>query len=335
MFGLAGNDENSATFALGWVVERSRAFLKMILADALGPSWAPGEEVVIDLQLHDEHGGFTDVEVVCKDICHLIIEAKCGWTIPGQAQLETYAHRIAGLSKSERCIVSLSAASQEYAANRLPREVLGSPVVHRSWADIMRLATAASRSATSFEEKFWLRQFAKHLEDYVSMQNPRDNMVYVVSLSTHSINEGARYSWIDVVEKDRRYFHPVGNRWPVLPPNYIGFRYHGALQTVHHIDSYEIVGNLADRNPNWPVTDTDHFVYALGPAMKPVRAVRTGKVFRNGRVWCAIDTLLSGACETISEARDQTAKRLNGEQPTAVQAQGMGSKRSRREAHRL
>jgi hypothetical protein len=316
VFALAGNYENSATFALGWVIERSPAFLKLILADVVGPSCAPGEEVVIDLQRHDEHGGFTDVEIVCKDACHVIIEAKRGWTIPGQAQLETYAHRVAGLSKGERRVVSLSAASQEYATNRLPRQVLGSPVVHRSWADITRLVTAAYRRATSFEEKLWLRQFTQHLEDYVSMQNPRDNMVYVVSLSSQPINEGAGYSWVDVVEKDGRYFHPVGNRWPVLPPNYIAFRYHGALQTVHHIDGYEIVGNLADRNPNWPVTDTDHFVYTLGPAMKPAQPMRTGNIFRNGRVWCAIDTLLSGACETISEARDQTASRLNAELPT-------------------
>ena len=84
---LAGDHENSATFALGWVIERSPAFLKLIVADAIGPSWAPGEEVVIDLQRHDEHGGFTDVEVVCKDVCHIIIEAKRGWTIPGEAQL--------------------------------------------------------------------------------------------------------------------------------------------------------------------------------------------------------------------------------------------------------
>jgi hypothetical protein len=163
VFALAGNDENSATFALGWVIERSPALLKLIIVDVVGPSCAPGEEVAIDLQRHDEHGGFTDVEIVCRDICHLIIEAKRGWTIPGQAQLETYAHRVAGLSKAERRIVSLSAASQEYAVDRLPRQVLGSPVVHRSWADIVRLVTAASRSATSFEEKLWLRQFAQTL----------------------------------------------------------------------------------------------------------------------------------------------------------------------------
>jgi hypothetical protein len=136
-----------------------------------------------------------------------------------------------------------------------------------------------------------------------------------VSLSIQPISNGRDYSWIDVVEKDGRYFHPVGNRWPVLPPNYIGFRYSGALQTVHHIDAYEIVGNLADRNPNWPVTDIDQFVYTLGPAMKPTRAVRTGKIYRNGRVWCAIDTLLSGVCNTIGEARHQTASRLNGDLP--------------------
>lgn len=311
VFALAGDDENSATFALGWVIERSPCFLKLVVAEVVAPSCTPGEEVLIYLQRHDEHGGFTDVEIVCKDVCHVIIEAKRGWIIPGQAQLETYAHRVSGLSKGERRIVSLSAASQDYAVKRLPKEVLGSPVVHRSWADIMRMANAAYRSATSFEEKLWLRQFAKHLEDYVSMQNLRDNMVYVVSLSRQPINEGVDHSWIDVVENDRRYFHPVGNRWPVLPPNYIGFRYQGVLQTVHHIAAYEIVGNLSDRNPNWPVTDTDHFVYTLGPAMKPARIVRTGNIFRNGRVWCAIDTLLSGVCETISEARQLTVSRLN------------------------
>jgi hypothetical protein len=60
---------------------------------------------VIDLQRHDEHGGFTDVEIVCKDVCHVIIEAKRGWTVPEQWQLETYAQRVAGLSKAERRIV--------------------------------------------------------------------------------------------------------------------------------------------------------------------------------------------------------------------------------------
>lgn len=44
--------------------------------------------------------------------------------------------------------------------------------------------------------------------------------------------------------------------------------------------------------------------------MRPARDMRTGNIFRNGWAWCAIDTLLSGAFNTISDARDETARRL-------------------------
>ncbi|MCG2728873.1 MAG: hypothetical protein L6276_01100, partial [Acetobacterium sp.] len=39
-------------------------------------------------------------------------------------------------------------------------------------------------------------------------------------------------SWIDIVEKRNKYFHPMGmNGWPKEPPNYIAFRYYGKLQS--------------------------------------------------------------------------------------------------------
>jgi hypothetical protein len=43
----------------------------------------------------------------------------------------------------------------------------------------------------------------------------------------------------------------------VQPPNYIGFRYEGRLQSVHHIDSFKIVHNLATDNPLWPENPVD------------------------------------------------------------------------------
>ena len=42
--------------------------------------------------------------------------------------------------------------------------------------------------------------------------------------------------------------------------------------------------------------------------MRPAWPMRTGNLDRNTRVWCAIDTLLSGAFDTIGEDRDE-AKR--------------------------
>jgi len=142
------------------------------------------------------------------------------------------------------------------------------------------------------------------------MERQIDNKVFVVALGQEPMVDGQSHTWIDVVEQDQCYFHPVGNRWPVQPPNYIGFRYRGRLQSVHHIDSFQVVQNLAASNPLWLQTDSDHFVYRLGPPMRPAREMRTGNIYRNGRVWCAIDTLLSGAFATIADARDETDRRL-------------------------
>lgn len=47
-----------------------------------------------------------------------------------------------------------------------------------------------------------------------------------------------------------------------------------------------------------------------GPPMLPAREMRTGNLFMNQRVKCAIDTLLSGAFDTIRDARDETDRRL-------------------------
>ena len=59
---------------------------------------------------------------------------------------------------------------------------------------------------------------------------------------------------------------------------------------------------------NIPSTRVDpHFLYHLGPPIQPTHVVKTGNIYRNGRVWCAIDTLLTSS--TIAEARDLTQKR--------------------------
>src|SRR5690242_11781765 len=63
VFGLLGNDENSATFALGWVLEHSPALLGRLVEDVLGRPTDVGN-AFIHLQKHRENGGFTDIEVI-------------------------------------------------------------------------------------------------------------------------------------------------------------------------------------------------------------------------------------------------------------------------------
>lgn len=82
--------------------------------------------------------------------------------------------------------------------------------------------------------------------------------------------------------------------------------------SVHHVDSYDVVSDLNSVNSCWPSTGMDHFVYQLGPAMVPTKEIKNGKLWATARIWCAIDTLLSGAYATIADARDETQRRLKG-----------------------
>lgn len=311
IFGLVGTDENSATFALGWSLDKSQTFRNLLLEALLG--WPAKQEGdwLIDLQQHGHDKGFTDVEILCPGYCHIIIEAKRNWTLPTEQQLSRYQQRLSIHGCANVLMVSVSAASKDYAGRKLPSHVGGAALLHHSWADIRALALTAYKQAGSTDEKRVLRELSTHLQEYAVMQDPKDNTVFVVSLSRKAITDKSPYTWIDVVRQDRRYFHPIGNNWPVTPPNYLGFRYYGRLQSVHHVESYEIVGDLSSENPLWPPENgQDHYVYRLGPAMLPASEMLNGKIYPMGRYWCAIDTLLSGAFKTVSDARDETDRRL-------------------------
>jgi hypothetical protein len=309
VFALNGLDENSATFALGWTLDSSSHFLRLLGKAVFGKSLRVSE-VTIALQKHAADGGYTDIELQSGRCFHAILEAKRWWNVPTLDQFKRYLPRLTAEAAERQRLISVSSADNAQARRHLPSRLDNAEIVHFSWSDLQKLAKKAHKLASGIEEKFWLRQLIQHLQEFASMERQRDNKVFVVSLGRDPMVAGKTHTWIDVVEKDHRYFHPVGNTWPVQPPNYIGFRYGGRLQSVHHIDGFEVVENLAKYNRKWLETDADHFVYRLGPPMRPAKEVKTGNIFRNGRVWCAIDTLLSGAFDTISDARDETQRRL-------------------------
>lgn len=311
VFQLFGEDENSATFALGWVLERSGTFRDAVIAAIFG-HFVPAPEPVITLQTHAADGGYTDMELQAGRHVHVILEAKRSWELPTIKQLASYQPRLAITGATNQRLVSVSAMTAEHAKRHLPHDVGGVQLTHLSWGDLQKAAEKTHAAVTGFEEKVWLRQLIDHLRGFVAMDRLTNNLVYVVSLRAQPMVDGKLHTWIDVVEKDHCYFHPIDSGWPPQPPNYMGFRYHGRLQSVHHVDRFEVVANLATVNDSWLATDVDHFVYRLGPPIRPASEVRTGNIYRNGRVWCAIDTLLSGAFPTISAARDETKRRLAG-----------------------
>jgi hypothetical protein len=291
------------------VLEKSLHFRSNMLATWFGKDINLNDPI-ISLQRHGSDGGYTDIEIQSGEHVHVIVEAKRGWDLPTEGQLRRYRPRLALAAARLQRLVSISSADAEFANRRLPKQVADVEVTHQSWGNVRRIARQAHAQSAGFEEKLWLNQLTDHLQEFAAMERVTDNTVYVVSLGLQSMVEGGNHTWIDVVEKDRCHFHPVGGGWPVQPPNYVGFRYYGKLQSIHHIDSFQVVEDVSTINPLWLKTDSDHFVYRLGPPIVPATEIRTGNIFRNGRVYCAIDTLLSGAFKTISEAKDETKRRI-------------------------
>lgn len=305
VFQLLGDKENDITSSICWALVKCPLFLKEVVKKVCGLDANP-EDVTVLNQQYDAVTGITDIEVTDDKTFHIILEAKRGWLLPGAEQLTKYSTRTDFVAKpvALKHIVSLSECSQTYANLYLPfHEVNGIPVSHLSFSEVYQMAKEA-RSASNHEQKHLLDEFTEYLGGVMTMQNKTSNWVYVVALS-HGYYEGCELSWIDIVKKHNKYFCPVGgNGWPKEPPNYIAFRYDGRLQAIHHIEGYTVTRNIHELIPEMPDEEwsENHFVYSLGPAIVPRKTVKTGNIYRSGRVWAMLDTLLT--CDTISEARD-------------------------------
>ena len=304
VFELLGDKENDITYSIGWAFANSPSFLKAFIRNVSGKSI--NDESVISLQKFKHGSGITDIEIRSNNH-HIIIEAKRGWFTPGIGQLNQYVKRLKADVDQHNFIVTMSECSREYASLHLPVSLRNIPVRHFSWKDISRL-TGNVLNASHAEKKL-LNELRTYLRRIVNMQNQQSNMVYVVSLN-YGITEGYSISWIDIVEKKKRYFHPVEGRWPHEPPNYFGFRYYGILQSIHHVESWKIVDDLHDeiKEIKKGLTESRHYIYKLGPPIIPNKEVKTGKIFGPGHVKAMFDLLLT--CKTVAEARDKTNKRL-------------------------
>lgn len=90
----------------------------------------------------------------------------------------------------------------------------------------------------------------------------------------------------------------------------MGFRYDGKLQSIHHVEDYEIVDDLTTKIAEmYPDPRPPHFLYTLGPAIRPAKEVKTGPIHGKSRLKCMLDTLLTS--DTVAEAHAITKERAN------------------------
>lgn len=307
VFGLLGGNENSATYALGWVLQNVKPFRQRLVAHICGQSLET-EGIAVVLQRLTDEGGFTDIELIEPSNLHIVVEAKVGFVLPTEQQLSKYSNRIKG-NPPHRHLVSISSASQAFAATNSQPSINGIPVSHISWTDLLKLCEHELKINRSQISRLWLTQLKAHLRRYAIMTNIRDNVVYSVVLSKKEISPG--YTFKDVVLKDNSYFHSFGSQ-PRIPPNYFGFRYDGELKSIHHVESTEVINDLGTRNAAWSLIKGPHVVYRLGSAIKPAQPMLIGKIYAPGHLSVAIDTLLSGDYITVYDAVQETNRRNSG-----------------------
>jgi hypothetical protein len=302
VFELLGRSENDITYSIGWALTQSDAFLHEFLRRVIpGDRQNVVERIALQTRGAD---GITDMEITGPEF-HIIAEAKRGWHVPREGQFRRYLSHFERSGRPIQRLVSLSECSDLYARTCLPPSINKVPIVHLGWRDI----DAMTRVGRTHAEKRLLSELRLYLSRMFRMQDQQSNLVYVVALS-NSKPPRSQHSYIEIVEELGRYYHPIGvSRWPKRPPNYLGFRYRGRLQRIHHVEDVRVVTDINKEVPElkrkpWSIP---HYVYTLGPAIVPSKTVRTGKIFRSGRVWAMLDLLLTS--DSIAEARDSTNAR--------------------------
>jgi hypothetical protein len=305
MFDLLGDWEDDMTYSLGLVASRSIHFASALVAAVGG---TPGADDVGTVQLQTvDKDGRSDVELHWPGLFHGVFEAKRGPQMPSLQQLQKYVPRLIASSARTKVLVAVTNATPEYARLALPADVSGIPLRHLAWREIRDLARSAGPKE-QVRSRGMLAEFEGYLTEILGMEKTQSNMVYVVSL-------GGGGTWgldfKDVALQRRRYFYPVeGGGWPSPPPNYLAFRFDGRLQSIHHVDRYEIFANPRHVIPDATEESIPpHYLLELGPPIRPANEVKNGdKIRMNIRVWAMIDLLLT--CSTITEARDETKRRL-------------------------
>ncbi len=270
---------------------------------------------MVELQRHEAaDGGFTDVELRAPG-SHAIVEAKRGWALPSAAQLGRYEQRFSAFGSPVQVFVVLTqngvsmVVRGRLAGWRPPDEV---DKVVLGWSDLVALVRAAARAGGPVERSL-VEEFVTYLRGVADMRDTNSNSVHVVSLR-RAPWDGWDVSPVAEVEVHRVYHYPTtGGNYPKIVPNYLGFRYDGKLQSIHHVDSYEVVDSPLGLFPGAPNLRWDEpaFVLRLGPPFRPNHEVRTGSgIFRAAPITADLDLLLT--CSTITEARDQTRGRRAG-----------------------
>ena len=289
VFSLLGGNENDLTAALGFVLSKCPPLAAALTERiCLAVSSTAKGDLSLDLEERDA-AGRTDLELKLGSSL-FIIEAKRGWQLPDKTQLAKYAGRITA-APGGGALVTLSQASHALAAQNLPSHIGPVPIVHLPWRDVLADVDAAMPECRG-HERLWIGEFNTYVKEMISVRRVEDSWTYCVVLN--DVKPGGTATFKQIVTEQLSYFHPYGVRgWPTEAPNFMAFRWAGAVQRIHRVVEHEVVPQLSDRWPDLTHEEANrpHAVYRLGPRLPPYEPIPNGATYRASRLWVLLDQL--------------------------------------------
>ena len=268
-------------------------------------------ELSLALEVRGEKGR-TDLELRVGDAL-FIVEAKRGWLMPSVAQLEQYAHRIA--HRGVGALLTLSQASQALAATSLPAQVDGVPVVHLPWTDVLSDIDAVQLDCRG-HERMWLDELRTYLKGVVRVRDIADSWTYCVVLDDEKPGGGATFK--EIVVEQLMYFHPYGQGgWPTERPNFMAFRWDGAVRRIHRVVKADAINPPARALPVYDYEEesvcsaTTRCIRPSVHELPPYDPIPNGAPYRATRLWVLLDQLQTapGLAEAIANTRNSTRAR--------------------------
>ena len=161
------------------------------------------------------------------------------------------------------------------------------------------------RAACRGRQRFWLEELRRYLTGVIRVRSVADSSTYCVALNRQRTGGKKDLTFIEWVTDAFTYYQPYGiSGWPTEPPNFIAFRWDGAVRRMHRIKDANVCPTLLDSYPDLPengFTMRPHAVYKLSKRrLPPLGPIKNGKQYRAGRLWVLLDQ--PQTAETLAEA---------------------------------
>lgn len=310
VFAMPGTEQGAdPAAALGFALSRCPKLATALasrIARTAGMRLKMGQELV--LAVHGGDGGLADLEIR-HGMTAFVVQPTDGWQVPSAGRLARGARRVAA-GGGTGALVSLSNASQSLARHGLPADVGGVPVVHLQWADVAAEVDQLKSAVRGMRDRVFLEEFRTYVVEVMRVRRCEDSWTLCVVLNNES--PGGTATLKEIVTEQSRFFHPYAVRgWPTEPPNFLAFRWDGAVRRIHRVVAYEVVADLSERWPEMtgPTTARPHVVYQLGPRLPPHEPIANGQLHVTARLWVLLDQLQTSPTLAQAVAR---SKELSG-----------------------